>query len=250
MFSRTRAFLNSIILFLIGLILIFALVHCIKTFFNEQNIDIPIYKVDTDKKEIALTFDISYSERNVEKILDILDKHNIKATFFVVGGWVDKHPDLVEEIHKRGHEIGNHSNSHPYFNEISEDEIKKEIQTTSQKIKAITGEDTYLFRPPFGEIDENGVRVCESLGYKVIKWDVDSMDWKNIKDSNIVDRVAQNAKQGSIILFHGDGKDVQYYLEQIIYHFEKNGYSMLKVSDLLYEKDYYIDSSGVQRLKE
>ena len=107
-----------------------------------------------------------------------------------------------------------------------------------------------MFRPPFGEIDENGVRVCESLGYKVIKWDVDSMDWKNIKDSNIVDRVAQNAKQGSIILFHGDGKDVQYYLEQIIYHFEKNGYSMLKVSDLLYEKDYYIDSSGVQRLKE
>ncbi|WP_455543076.1 polysaccharide deacetylase family protein [Intestinibacter sp.] len=249
MFARARAFLSSIILFLLGLVLIFSLVYCIKIFLNEQNADIPIYRVDTQKKEIALTFDISYNERNIDKILDVLDKYDVKATFFVVGNWIDKNQDVVKKIHDRGHEIGNHSYSHPYFNEISEDEIKKELQTTSKKIKDITGEDTTLFRPPFGEINEEGVKVCESLGYKVINWDVDSMDWKNIKDIYIIDRVAQNTSPGSIILFHGGGNKVEYYLDSIIEHFVKGGYSIIKVSDLVYEKDYYIDSSGVQRQK-
>ncbi|MGN1033048.1 MAG: polysaccharide deacetylase family protein, partial [Intestinibacter sp.] len=247
---RVKAFLNSIILFLIGLILIFALVFCIKAYFNEQSSDIPIHKVDTDKKEISLTFDISYSERNVEQILDVLDKYDVKATFFVVGNWLDKNRALVEEIHKRGHEIENHSNTHPNFNEISESDIKKELESTSKKIKEITGQESRLFRPPFGEIDENRVKVCEALGYKIIKWNVDSMDWKNIDDNNIVDRVARGTSPGSIILFHGDGKNVEYYLDQIIYYFEKNGYNIVKVSDLVYEENYYIDSTGVQRLKQ
>ncbi|MDO5009188.1 MAG: polysaccharide deacetylase family protein [Intestinibacter bartlettii] len=249
MFARVRAFLSSIILFLLGLVLIFSLVYCIKIFLNEQNADIPIYRVDTKKKEIALTFDISYNERNIDEILDVLDKYNVKATFFVVGNWVDKNQDVVKKIYDRGHEIGNHSYSHPYFNEISEEKMKEELESTSKKIKAITGEGTTLFRPPFGEINENGVKVCESLGYKVINWDVDSMDWKNIKDIYIIDRVAQNTSPGSIILFHGEGSNVEDYLDSIVKHFSKSGYSMIKVSDLVYDKDYYIDSSGVQRKK-
>lgn len=250
MFLRIRAFLSSIILFLIGLFLIFAFVFCIKIYFNKPSVDIPIHKVATDKKEISLTFDVSYSERNVEKILEVLDKYNVKATFFVVGDWIDENRVLVEEIHKRGHEVQNHSATHPYFNEISEEEIKKELESTSEKIKQITGKETNLFRPPFGELDENRVKICESLGYKIIKWDVDSMDWENINENNIVNRVVQQTSSGSIVLFHGDGKNVEYYLDQIICYFEKNGYDMVKVSDLIYEENYYIDSMGVQRLNE
>ena len=231
MFARTRAFLSSIILFLLGLVLVFSLVYCIRIFLNEQNEDIPIYRVETDKKEIALTFDISYNEGNV------------------VGNWVDNNQDVVKKIHDRGHEIGNHSYSHPYFNEISESEMKTELDKTSKKIKDIIGEETTLFRPPYGEINENGVKYCESLGYKVINWDVDSMDWKNIKGIYIVDRVAQNTSPGSIILFHGEGRNIDDYLDSIIAHFQKNGYKMLKLSDLVYDEDYYIDSSGVQRHK-
>ena len=182
MFARTRAFLSSIILFLLGLILIFALVYWIRIFLNQQNSDIPIYKVDTNKNEIALTFDISYNERNIDEILEVLDKYDVKATFFVVGNWIDENKDVVKKIYDRGHEIGNHSCTHPYFNEISEEDMKKELESTSKKIKDITGEDTKIFRPPYGEINEDGVKVCESLGYKVVNWDVDSMDWKNIKD--------------------------------------------------------------------
>lgn len=160
MFARTRAFLSSIILFLLGLVLVFSLVYCIRIFLNEQNEDIPIYRVETDKKEIALTFDISYNEGNVDKILDVLDKYDVKATFFVVGNWVDNNQDVVKKIHDRGHEIGNHSYSHPYFNEISESEMKTELDKTSKKIKDIIGEETTLFRPPYGEINENGVKYC------------------------------------------------------------------------------------------
>ena len=120
MFARTRAFLSSIILFLLGLILIFALVYWIRIFLNQQNSDIPIYKVDTNKNEIALTFDISYNERNIDEILEVLDKYDVKATFFVVGNWIDENKDVVKKIYDRGHEIGNHSCTHPYFNEISE----------------------------------------------------------------------------------------------------------------------------------
>ena len=101
MFARTRAFLSSIILFLLGLVLVFSLVYCIRIFLNEQNEDIPIYRVETDKKEIALTFDISYNEGNVDKILDVLDKYDVKATFFVVGNWVDNIQDVVKKIHDR-----------------------------------------------------------------------------------------------------------------------------------------------------
>ena len=250
MFLRIRAFLSSIILFLVGLILIFALVFCMRTYFNEQSVDIPIHKVATSEKEISLTFDVSYSERNVEKILSVLDKHDVKATFFVVGNWIDKNRELVKEIDKRGHEIQNHSYTHQHFNDISEEDIKTELESTSKKIEEITGKKTTLFRPPFGELDENRVKICESLGYKIIKWDVDSMDWKNISDNNIVERVAQNTSSGSIILFHGDGKNVESYLEQIICYFEKNGYNMVQVSELVYEDNYYVDSLGVQRLKK
>lgn len=249
MFARSRAFLSSIILFFVGLALIFALVYCIKVFFYEKNMDIPIHRVDTNEKNISLTFDVSYSDKKINDILYILDKYDVKVTFFVVGKWVDKNQNLVEEIHKRGHEIANHSNSHTYFNEISEEEIKNELQITSQKIENITGSKTNLFRPPFGEINEKEINICQSLGYKVIKWDVDSMDWKNIDSKHVVDRVLKSTSSGSIILFHCDRRDVDEYLEQIICHFEKNKYNMVRLSDLIYQDNYYIDSSGVQRLK-
>ena len=123
------------------------------------------------------------------------------------------------------------------------------MEFTSKKIKEITGQESNIFRPPFGEIDGDKVKLCEALGYTVVKWDVDSMDWRNIEDNNIIDRVAQNTSPGSIVLFHGNGKNIDYYLDQIVYHFQQNGYKMVKVSDLIYDENYYIDSSGVQRLK-
>ena len=217
---------------------------------SSTNENLPIYNVQTEENAVSLTMNCAWNADDIDSILDTLNKCNVKITFFIVGDWADKYPEAVKKISENGHEIGNHSCTHPYFNEISEEDMKKELESTSKKIKDITGEDTKIFRPPYGEINEDGVKVCESLGYKVVNWDVDSMDWKNIKDIYIIDRVSQNATPGSIILFQGEGKNVENYLDSIISHFSKSGYKMLKISELLYDDNYYVDSSGVQRKKE
>ena len=140
-YKRTKAFILSISLFLGALLIIVCFVIGIKnicTIF--QDYESPITRVDTKEKKVALTFDVAWGSDNIEEILDILDKHNIKATFFLVGSWVDDNEELVKEIHNRGHEIGNHSNTHSSFPDISKEEKIDEIVSTGNKIKEVTGE--------------------------------------------------------------------------------------------------------------
>ena len=250
-YKRTKAFLLSIIVFFATLLIIGCFVMGIKSICSLfQSYESPIARVDTTKKKVALTFDVAWGSENIEEILNILDKHNIKATFFLVGSWIDDNEELVKEIHNRGHEIGNHSNTHSSFTDISNEEKIDEIVSTANKIKDLTGEDVNLFRPPFGHVDKDTMNTCKSLGYYVIKWDVDSGDWKNIGATNVIDRVTKNTTKGSIILFHANVKDVGAYLEESISNLEKKNYSMVKISDLIYKDNYKVTSTGEQRLKE
>ena len=250
-YKRTKAFLLSIIVFFATLLIIGCFVMGIKSICSLfQSYESPIARVDTTKKKVALTFDVAWGSENIEEILNILDKHNIKATFFLVGSWIDDNEELVKEIHNRGHEIGNHSNTHSSFTDISNEEKIDEIVSTANKIKDLTGEDANLFRPPFGHVDKDTMNTCKSLGYYVIKWDVDSGDWKNIGSTNVIDRVTKNTTKGSIILFHVNVKDVGAYLEESISNLEKKNYSMVKISDLIYKDNYKVTSTGEQRLKE
>lgn len=250
-YKRTKAFLLSIIVFFATLLIIGCFVMGIKSICSLfQSYESPIARVDTTKKKVALTFDVAWGSENIEEILNILDKHNIKATFFLVGSWIDDNEELVKEIHNRGHEIGNHSNTHSSFTDISNEEKIDEIVSTANKIKDLTGEDVNLFRPPFGHVDKDTMNTCKSLGYYVIKWDVDSGDWKNIGSTNVIDRVTKNTTKGSIILFHANVKDVGAYLEESISNLEKKNYSMVKISDLIYKDNYKVTSTDEQRLKE
>ena len=250
-YKRTKAFLLSIIVFFATLLIIGCFVMGIKSICSLfHSYESPIARVDTTKKKVALTFDVAWGSENIEEILNILDKHNIKATFFLVGSWIDDNEELVKEIHNRGHEIGNHSNTHSSFTDISNEEKIDEIVSTANKIKDLTGEDVNLFRPPFGHVDKDTMNTCKSLGYYVIKWDVDSGDWKNIGSTNVIDRVTKNTTKGSIILFHANVKDVGAYLEESISNLEKKNYSMVKISDLIYKDNYKVTSTGEQRLKE
>lgn len=247
-YKRTKAFALSTFLFFGALAIIVCFVFGIRSFCSKiQRYETPIFRVKTEEKKVSITFDVAWGSKNIEDILDILDKHNVKATFFLVGSWIDDNEDLVKEIHSRGHEIANHSNTHSSFTEISEDAKKEEIDTTSAKIKALTGEDCDLFRPPFGNVDMETVNVCKSMGYYTVKWDVDSGDWKNIGPVHIIDRVNKNAKPGSIILFHANVVDVNTYLDEIMTNLEKKGYSMVTVSNLIYKDNYSVDTSGEQR---
>jgi peptidoglycan-N-acetylglucosamine deacetylase len=210
---------------------------------------VPIYSVDTKEKKISLSFDISWGEDNTAKILDILDKYNVKATFFLVGGWIDGNGEMVKEIAKRGHEIGNHTNKHPNMSKITREKLIEEIMTCDAKIMALTGKGTKLFRCPSGEYNDVVLDTAQSLGRFTIQWDVDSIDWKEHGPSIEYNRVIKNTKPGSILLFHNTARYTPETLPQVIEKLQKDGYSFVMVSDLIYKKNFYIDALGKQRPK-
>lgn len=247
-YKRTKAFFFSTTLFLTVLFIIGCFVVSIKNLCSTfQRYDMPINRVNTNDKKVALTFDVAWGSENINEILNILDKHNAKATFFLVGSWVDDNKDLVELINEKGHEIGNHSNTHPSMKNMSDEEILNEIEITSEKISNITGKKTYLFRPPFGEVNEEVMQICELLDYKSIKWDVDSQDWKGIDSVHIIERVSKGVQPGSIVLFHANCNNIEEYLDSILNQLESKGYKMVNLSDLIYKENYKVNSSGVQR---
>lgn len=208
--------------------------------------ELPIYCVDTPDKKIAISFDAAWGTDFTYDILDTLDKYNVKTTFFLVDFWVKKHPDVVKEIARRGHEIGNHSTNHPYMSKLDEIQIIKELKTTEDSIKEITGKRTTLFRPPFGDYNDRLIRVCRDNGYYVIQWDVDSLDWKEYGVQPVVDRVTRNVKNGSIVLFHNNAKYVSEFLPIILEKLQAEGYEIVPISELIYKDNFYMDNTGKQ----
>lgn len=215
------------------------------TFLGEQR-KLPIYNVDTKEKKIAISFDASWGDDKTDQILKILDKYNAKATFFVVGAWVDQYPDKLKTIYEKGHEIGNHSNKHPMMPTISKEKMIKEIDTTDAKIMSITGKETTLFRCPSGEYNNLVIETVEATNHYCIQWDADSIDWKEQGAEIEYNRIIKKAKPGSILLFHNNAKYTPENLSKILQYFKNQGYTFVKVSDLIYKKNYYIDQAGKQ----
>lgn len=211
---------------------------------------LPIYSVKTEEKKMALTFDVNWGEDKTTEILDILDKYNIKATFYIIGVWCDDYPSEVKEIAKRGHEIGNHSNKHSDYTAMTKDKIIKDIEIANAKILDLTGALPKTFRFPSGAYNDSSVETVESLGLKSIQWDVDSIDWKANGADIEYERVISSAKEGSILLFHNDGKYTPENLPRIIEKYKGMGYEFVKVSDLIYTDNYYLDNSGRQTLNK
>lgn len=211
-----------------------------------NNKALPIYSVETKDKRVAITFDVSWGEDNTDKILDILDKYHVKATFFFVGGWIDMYPDKLKEIYDRGHELGNHTDRHPDLTRITREKIIKEIAVNDAKIMKITGFEPKLFRCPEGAYNDSVIKTIEDTGHYAIQWDVDSIDWKEEGADLELNRVLKKTKPGSIILFHNNAINTPLNLPKIIEYFQKNGYEFVKVGDLIYKDNYYLDYSGKQ----
>ncbi|MDI3508284.1 MAG: peptidoglycan-N-acetylglucosamine deacetylase [Clostridiales bacterium] len=214
--------------------------------FFAANRELPIYSVDVPDKRIAISFDASWGAEQTDQLLKVLKERNIKTTFFLVGIWIDKYPDKVKAIANDGHEIGNHSNTHPHMNKLSEQQIRDELDKVSQKIAVLTGKKTTLFRPPFGEYNDKVVRTARAAGYEVIQWDVDSLDWKNYGVEDEVDRVLKKVRNGSIVLFHNDAEYTPQALPIILDKLIQDGYKIVPVSELIYPPPYYIDHTGRQ----
>ncbi|MFZ5968999.1 MAG: polysaccharide deacetylase family sporulation protein PdaB [Bacillota bacterium] len=208
---------------------------------------LPIYCVDTEEKKVAISFDAAWGDQYTQGILDTLDKYNVKATFFLVGFWVDRYPEAVKQIYDRGHDVENHSTTHPHMSKLSAEQIASELNTTGEKIEKITGKKSTLFRPPFGDYNNQLIETAKENGYYTIQWDVDSLDWKELGAQPVVDRVTRNVKKGSIVLFHNNAKYVLQYLPLVIERLQAEGYEIVPISQLIYRDNYYIDHTGMQK---
>ena len=207
---------------------------------------LPIYSVEREDKVISVTFDASWGGDKTMAILDLLDQYNAKATFFLVGIWVDKYPELVQEIAARGHEIGNHSDSHAHFTQISESQIRQELKDCSDKIEALTGTRPTLFRPPYGDYNSKVITVVRDAGYEAVQWSIDSLDWKNRGVSDLVKRATNNVQKGDIILFHNDSQYIVEALPAILQHYQAQGFTMIPAKDILLSGNTTIDVQGKQ----
>ncbi len=209
---------------------------------------LPIYSVDTDKKEIALSFDAAWGAEDFDRIVDILEKEEVKATFFMTGGWIEKNPDCVKTLVEKGHELGNHGENHYDMTTISTDEMKSEIMCAHDKVKELCDYEMKVFRPPYGAYDNNVIDISYECNYYPIEWDVDSLDWKNYGVKSIIDTVCnhKNLGKGSIILCHNGAKYTADALEELIKNLKAKGYTFVTVSDLIMKENYHMDVNGRQ----
>ena len=209
---------------------------------------LPIYCVQTDTPQVALSFDAAWGNEDTAQIMDILAKHNVKVTFFMTGGWVESFPEDVKYIASQGHDLGNHSENHKNMSQLSDEEIRSELQKVHDKVKTLTGQDMTLFRPPYGDYDDQVVTVSRDMGYYPVQWDVDSLDWKDYGTESIIKTVLNHKHlgNGSIILMHNGAKYTPAALDAVITGLQDAGYELVPISQLIYRDNYHIDHEGRQ----
>lgn len=199
--------------------------------------DVDIYrKKDNEFMKIALTFDDGPHPRYTPQILDILDKYGIKATFFAIGINADRYPDTMEMVISRGHEIGNHTYTHPHVDRLDSATLYHEVEKCESALFSHTDCKTKLFRPPEGMIDGYVKSVIKQLDYKVILWDIDTMDWAHTPSEKIAQKVIESVSSGDIILMHdyiSYNSPTPEALELFIPVLIEKGYNFVVISELI-----------------
>lgn len=215
--------------------------------FAKQNRRLPIYCVQNDTKKIAISFDAAWGNDDTGTLINILAKYNIKATFFVVGEWVDKYPESVKQLVDAGHQIQNHSSTHPHMPKLTNEQMIQELKNCNEKIAKVAGQTPTLFRCPFGDYNNGTIEAVESLDMYTIQWDVDSRDWQETATvESITNNVVNNVKDGSIVLFHNDADHTPEALPAILEQLLAKGYQFELISDLIYKDNYHMDHAGMQ----
>lgn len=192
----------------------------------------PIYQGCEERKEIALTVNVYWGEEYLPQMLKIFKDNNIKATFFIGGIWAEKFPDLLREIHSKGHVIGSHGYSHPHPDQLSVSGNLKEIQKSEKIITGIIGEKINLFAPPYGERGKAVISAVEEAEYQFILWSVDTVDWQRPAPETIIQRVVSKAHNGAIVLMHPTAPTVR-ALPQVIKELEQRGYTFVTINQLI-----------------
>src|SRR5438067_7179465 len=199
---------------------------------TEQNIT--FNSVHTDGPYIAMSFDDGPSATLTPKLLDLLAARHIKATFFVIGENVMEHPEVVARAAREGHEIGNHSWSHPNLAKMSQESVRSQLQRTDDAIKNATGERPTLMRPPYGSItDREKHWIHDEFGYRIILWDVDPYDWKRPGPAVVRNRILKETRPGSIVLSHDIHPGTIEAMPSTLDALEAKGLKFVTVSELI-----------------
>lgn len=224
-----RKLMLWLILLLIALVFILSL-QMISV--NTMNYFDPIYKGEADDKEIAFACNVVWGNEFLPDMLRIFRENDIKISFFIGGDWASKYPEELMAIYKDGHELGNHGESHKKQSQLNIEQNKREILKAEEHIKNVTGVKTTLFAPPYGDLNKTVVETAEGLGYKVIMWSIDTIDWNTKDYSQIVERVKNKQHNGAIVLMHPTAATVK-ALPELINNLKKNGYKIGSVSEVL-----------------
>jgi len=199
----------------------------------------PVYQVETAKKVVALTFDISWGNQTPIPVIDILKENHVKSTFFLSGPWVKQYPEIPQRIKADGHEIGSHGYRHINLSTLSKAEIKEEIMKAHANINEVTGVNANLIRTPNGDYNDQVIEAAHECKYEVIQWSVDSLDWMNPGVASITGRVSKKVHPGAIILMHASDtcKQTVEALPTVIKDLKAQGYEFVTVSELMKQKE-------------
>ena len=244
----TKKRILKVTIFIFSLLLIFTFIGAgVKGVFGVGSRKIPIYRVQTEEKKIAISFDCAWGVDYTDELLKVMQENSVECTFFAVEFWVKKHPDYVKKIVEYGHEMGTHSATHPYMSKLDKNSVIKELSSSTKAIEDITGVKVELFRAPYGDYNDNLINTATELKLYTIQWDVDSLDWKNLSASEITNRVVSRVKDGSIVLFHNQGLHTAEAIKSIIPNLKAKGFSFVKISELIYKDNYIILPDGSQK---
>ena len=195
------------------------------------------YVADTQEKKIYVTFDCGYELGYTEAILDALKKHNVKATFFVVGHYLEESPELVKRMVEEGHIVANHSYNHPDMTTLSDEELIKELQTNADKYKEVTGEEMInYYRPPQGKYTLENLKKMQELGYHSFFWSLAYMDWdakKQPTHEEAFDKLLSRIHPGAIVLLHNTSRTNGEIMDDLLTKWEEMGYSFGELSELV-----------------
>ena len=187
---------------------------------------------DSSKKYIALTFDDGPHPQVTKQILQLLNKYHAKATFFMIGSRIQFYPDIVQEVQAAGHEIGNHSWSHHVLTKMSATEIQKEFESTEQALVHVIGQNSKVFRPPYGIINDS---VRALIPTQTVNWTIDTLDWKHRDPSKLLPMVKDSLHNNAIVLMHDIHQSTADGLEAVLQYLQNEGYEFLTVSEILQE---------------
>ena len=207
---------------------------------------LPIYNVKTDEKKVSLTMNCAWNADDIDKILEVLKLNDTTITFFMVGDWIEKNQEAVKKINEAGHEIGSHSDTHPHVNQLSYEENIEQIEKSNDRIEKITGKRTNLYRAPYGEYNQTVIKAAQDKNYYTIQWNLDTLDYTGLDGVSMWNRLKDKLNGGDIILMHNGTKHTADSLDMIIKNIKEKGLEIVKVSDLIYKDNYYIDVNGMQ----